>query len=37
LIQIKTAAATQAMRVTPHLWNTDEDVETLLAVLRTAL
>jgi selenocysteine lyase/cysteine desulfurase len=27
----------QAMRVTPHLWNTDEDVEKLFAVLRTAL
>src|SRR5690349_5753789 len=26
----------QAMRVTPHLWNTDEDVEKLFAVLRTA-
>ena len=25
----------QAMRVTPHLWNTDEDVEKLFAVLRT--
>jgi selenocysteine lyase/cysteine desulfurase len=25
----------QAMRVTPHLWNTDEDVERLFAVLRT--
>jgi selenocysteine lyase/cysteine desulfurase len=24
----------QAMRVTPHLWNTDEDVEKLFAVLR---
>jgi selenocysteine lyase/cysteine desulfurase len=27
----------QAMRVTPHLWNTDEDVEKLFAVLRTVL
>lgn len=27
----------EAMRVTPHLWNTDEDVEKLFAVLRTAL
>jgi selenocysteine lyase/cysteine desulfurase len=27
----------QAMRVTPHLWNTDEDVERLFAVLKTAL
>jgi len=26
----------QAMRVTPHLWNTDEDVERLFAVLRTS-
>jgi selenocysteine lyase/cysteine desulfurase len=26
----------QAMRVTPHLWNTDADVEKLFAVLRTA-
>jgi len=26
----------QAMRVTPHVWNTDEDVEKLFAVLRTA-
>jgi selenocysteine lyase/cysteine desulfurase len=26
----------QAMRVTPHLWNTDEDVERLFAVLRRA-
>jgi selenocysteine lyase/cysteine desulfurase len=25
------------MRVTPHLWNTDEDVERLFAVLKTAL
>jgi selenocysteine lyase/cysteine desulfurase len=25
----------QAMRVTPHLWNADEDVEKLFAVLRT--
>jgi selenocysteine lyase/cysteine desulfurase len=25
----------QAMRVTPHVWNTDEDVEKLFAVLRT--
>jgi len=25
----------EAMRVTPHLWNTDEDVERLFAVLRT--
>jgi selenocysteine lyase/cysteine desulfurase len=24
----------EAMRVTPHLWNTDEDVESLFAVLR---
>jgi selenocysteine lyase/cysteine desulfurase len=27
----------QAMRVTPHLWNTDADVEKLFAVLRAAL
>src|SRR5262249_18931226 len=27
----------QAMRVTPHLWNTDEDVGRMFAVLRTAL
>jgi selenocysteine lyase/cysteine desulfurase len=27
----------QAMRVTPHLWNTDDDVEKLFAVLKTAL
>src|SRR5215467_8191374 len=27
----------QAMRVTPHLWNTDADVERLFAVLRGAL
>ena len=27
----------QAMRVTAHLWNTDEDVEKLFAVLKTAL
>jgi selenocysteine lyase/cysteine desulfurase len=27
----------QAMRVTPHLWNTEEDVEKLFAVLRTVL
>jgi selenocysteine lyase/cysteine desulfurase len=26
-----------AMRVTPHVWNTDEDVEKLFAVLRAAL
>jgi len=26
----------QAMRVTPHVWNTDEDVERLFAVLRRA-
>jgi len=26
----------QAMRVTPHVWNTDEDVERLFAVFRTA-
>ena len=25
----------QAMRVTPHLWTTDEEVEKLFAVLRT--
>src|SRR5205807_8235433 len=24
----------QAMRVTPHVWNTDEDVERLFAILR---
>jgi selenocysteine lyase/cysteine desulfurase len=23
-----------ALRVTPHLWNTDEDVERLIAVLK---
>jgi selenocysteine lyase/cysteine desulfurase len=27
----------QAMRVTPHVWNTDEDVEKLFAVLKTTL
>ena len=27
----------QAMRVTPHVWNTDEDVEKLFAVLKTVL
>jgi selenocysteine lyase/cysteine desulfurase len=27
----------QAMRVTPHLWNTDDDVEKLFAALKTAL
>jgi selenocysteine lyase/cysteine desulfurase len=27
----------QAMGVTPHLWNTDEDVEKLFAVLREML
>ena len=27
----------QAMRVTPHVWNTDHDVEKLFAVLKTAL
>jgi selenocysteine lyase/cysteine desulfurase len=27
----------QAMRVTPHLWNTDADVERLFATLQTAL
>jgi selenocysteine lyase/cysteine desulfurase len=26
-----------AMRVTPHLWNTDADVEKLFAVLREAV
>jgi len=25
------------MRVTPHVWNTDHDVEKLFAVLKTAL
>jgi selenocysteine lyase/cysteine desulfurase len=27
----------QAMRVTPHVWNTDDDVEKLFSVLKTAL
>jgi selenocysteine lyase/cysteine desulfurase len=27
----------QAMRVTPHVWNTEDDVEKLFAVLKTAL
>src|SRR5215475_4235625 len=27
----------EAMRVTPHLWNTDEDVDRMFAVLRTAV
>jgi selenocysteine lyase/cysteine desulfurase len=27
----------QAMRVTPHVWNTDEDVEKLFAVLKTTV
>jgi hypothetical protein len=27
----------QAMRVMPHLWNTDDDVEKLFAVLKMAL
>ena len=27
----------QAMRVTPHVWNTDEDIEKLFAVLKTTL
>ena len=27
----------QAMRVTPHVWNTDDDVEKLFAVLKTTL
>jgi selenocysteine lyase/cysteine desulfurase len=26
-----------AMRVTPHVWNTDEDVEKLFGVLRATL
>jgi len=27
----------QAMRVTPHVWNTDDDVEKLFAVLKEEL
>jgi selenocysteine lyase/cysteine desulfurase len=27
----------QAMRVTPHVWNTDDDVEKLFAVLKAEL
>jgi selenocysteine lyase/cysteine desulfurase len=35
--QVYVSVRGQAMRVTPHVWNTDEDVETLFAVLKTTL
>jgi selenocysteine lyase/cysteine desulfurase len=35
--QVYVSVRGQAMRVTPHLWNTDEDVEKLFAVLKSAL
>jgi selenocysteine lyase/cysteine desulfurase len=35
--QVYVSVRGQAMRVTPHVWNTDEDVEKLFAVLKTAL
>jgi selenocysteine lyase/cysteine desulfurase len=35
--QVYVSVRGQAMRVTPHVWNTDEDVEKLFSVLKTAL
>jgi len=35
--QVYVSVRGQAMRVTPHVWNTDEDAEKLFAVLKTAL
>jgi selenocysteine lyase/cysteine desulfurase len=35
--QVYVSVRGQAMRVTPHVWNTDDDVEKLFAVLKTAL
>jgi len=35
--QVYVSVRGQAMRVTPHVWNTDEDVEKLFAVLKSAL
>ena len=35
--QVYVSVRGEAMRVTPHVWNTDEDVEKLFAVLKTAL
>ena len=35
--QVHVSVRGQAMRVTPHVWNTDDDVEKLFSVLKTAL
>jgi len=35
--QVYVSVRGQAMRVTPHVWNTDEDVEKLFGVLKSAL
>src|SRR5215472_12638984 len=35
--QVYVSVRGRAMRVTPHVWNTDEDVAKLFAVLKTAL
>jgi len=35
--QVYVSVRGQAMRVTPHVWNTDDDVEKLFSVLKTAL